>query len=134
MSSKKFIIEVEEGQSNCKECALYVGWRGCIRFASIDCDKYDYSTMKISEYNQEKNNTMSKSLRRSVTVDFDKMFEDLSYSDKVSFLSDKICDQRLADKLKIIDNALAEVEIMYFIRQHRDTAIKVLRGEGFEIH
>ena len=133
MASKKFIIEVEEGPSNCKECALYVGWRGCIRYASIDCDKYDYSTIKISEY-QEKNNTMSKSLRRSVTVDFDKMFEDLSYSDKVSFLSDKICDQRLADKLKIINNALAEVEIMDFIRQHRETAIKVLRGEGYEIH
>lgn len=133
MSKKRFIMEVEEGQSNCKECALYVGGRGCIRFASIDCDKYDYSTMKILEY-QEKNNTMSKSLRRSVTVDFDKMFEDLSYSDQVSFLSDKICDQRLADKLKIINNALAEVEIMDFIRQHRDTAIKVLKGEGYEIH
>lgn len=77
---------------------------------------------------------MSRSLRRSVTVDFDKMFEDLSYSDQVSFLSDKICDQRLADKLKIINNSLAEVEIMDFIRQHRDTAIKVLKGEGFEIH
>lgn len=133
MASKKFIIEVEEGQSNCKECALYVGWRGCIRFASIHCDKYDYSTMKISEY-QEKNNTMSKSLRRSVTVDFDKMFEDLSYLDKVSFLSDKMCDIRLADKLKVINNALADVEIMDLIRQHRDTAIKVLKGEGFEIH
>ncbi len=74
------------------------------------------------------------STRRSVTVDFDELFEDLSYSDQVSFLADKICDQRLADKLKIVNNALAEVEIMDFIRQHRDTAIKVLRGEGFEIH
>ena len=72
--------------------------------------------------------------RRSVTVDFDELFEDLSYSDQVSFLADKICDQRLADKLKIVNNALAEVEIMDLIRQHRDTAIKVLRGEGFEIH
>ena len=74
------------------------------------------------------------STRRSVTVDFDELFEDLSYSDQVSFLADKICDQRLADKLKIVNNALAEVEIMDFIRQHRDTAIKVLKGEGFEIH
>lgn len=74
------------------------------------------------------------STRRSVTVDFDELFEDLSYSDQVSFLADKICDQRLADKLKIVNNALAEVEIMDFIRQHRDTAIKVLRGEGYEIH
>ncbi len=52
MAIKKFIIEVEEGQSNCKDCPLYVGSRGCIRFASIDCNKYDYSTMKITEYNQ----------------------------------------------------------------------------------
>lgn len=100
MASKKFIIEVEEGQSNCKGCALYVGWRGCIRFASIDCAKYDYSTMKISEYNQEKNNTMSKSLRRSVIVDFNKMFEDLSYSDQVSFLADKMCDCPRESNLK----------------------------------
>lgn len=74
------------------------------------------------------------STRRPVTVDFDELFEDLSYSDQVSFLADKMCDQRLADKLKIINNALAEVEIMDLIRQHRETAIKVLRGEGFEIH
>ena len=52
MAIKKFIIEVEEGQSNCMDCPLYVKRRGCIRFASIDCDKYDYSTMKITEDNQ----------------------------------------------------------------------------------
>lgn len=73
-------------------------------------------------------------MKRSVTVDMDALFEDLCYYDQMSFLSDKICDQRLEDKLKIIRNALADVEIMDFIRQHRDTAIKVLKGEGFEIH
>ena len=77
---------------------------------------------------------MSRSLRRPVTVDFDELFEDMSYFEQISFLADKMCDQRLADKLRIINNALAEVEIMDLIRQHRDTAIKVLRGEGFEIH
>ena len=72
--------------------------------------------------------------KRPVTVDFDDLFEDLSYFDQMSFLTDKICDQRLEDKLKILRRALADVEIMDFIRQHRETAIKVLRGEGFEIH
>ena len=73
-------------------------------------------------------------MKRSVTVDMDALFDDLCYYDQMSFIADKICDQRLEDKLKIINNALAEVEIMDFIRQHRNTAIKVLKGEGFEIH
>ena len=72
--------------------------------------------------------------KRPVTVDFDDLFEDLCYFDQMSFLTDKICDQRLEDKLKIMNKSLAEVEIMDFIRHHRETAIKVLRGEGFEIH
>lgn len=73
-------------------------------------------------------------MKRSVTVDFDELFEDMCYFDQISFIADKLCDQRLEDKLRIINNALAEVEIMDFIRQHRNTAIKVLKGEGFEIH
>ena len=73
-------------------------------------------------------------MKRSVTVDMDDLFEDLCYFDQISFLTDKICDQRLEDKLKILRRALADVEIMDFIRQHRETAIKVLRGEGFDIH
>ena len=72
--------------------------------------------------------------KRPVTVDFDDLFEDLCYFDQMSFLTDKICEQRLEDKLKIMNKSLAEVEIMDFIRQHRETAIKVLKGEGFEIH
>lgn len=64
----------------------------------------------------------------------DDLFEDLCYFNQMSFLTDKICDQRLEDKLKILRRALADVEIMDFIRQHRETAIKVLKGEGFEIH
>lgn len=74
------------------------------------------------------------SMKRPVTVDMDDLFDDLCYFDQMSFLTDKICDQRLEDKLKIMNKSLAEVEIMDFIRQHRETAIKVLRGEGFEIH
>lgn len=73
-------------------------------------------------------------MKRSVTVDFDELFEDMCYFDQISFIADKLCDQRLEDKLKIIKKSLADVEIMDLIRQHRDTAIKVLKGEGFEIH
>ena len=73
-------------------------------------------------------------MKRSVTVDMDDLFEDLCYFDQISFLTDKICDQRLEDKLKILRRALADVEIMDFIRQHRETSIKVLKGEGCEIH
>ena len=73
-------------------------------------------------------------MKRSVTVDFDELFEDMCYFDQISFIADKLCDQRLEDKLKIIKKSLADIEIMDFIRQHRDTAIKVLKGEGFEIH
>ena len=72
--------------------------------------------------------------KRSVTVDFDELFEDMCYFDQISFIADKLCDQRLEDKLKIIKKSLADIEIMDLIRQHRDTAIKVLKGEGFEIH
>lgn len=72
--------------------------------------------------------------KRSVTVDFDELFEDMCYFDQISFIADKLCDQRLEDKLKIIKKSLADIEIMDFIRQHRETAIKVLKGEGFEIH
>lgn len=74
------------------------------------------------------------STRRPVTVDFDQLFEDMSYFDQMSFLEDKICDQRLEDKLKILRHALADVEIMDFIRQHTDVALKVLRGDGYVIH
>lgn len=73
-------------------------------------------------------------MKRAVTVDFDDMFDDLSYYEQISFLADKICDQRLEDKLKILRTALADVEIMDFIRQHTDVALKVLRGDGYVIH
>ena len=73
-------------------------------------------------------------MKRAVTVDFDDLFDDLSYYEQISFLADKICDQRLEDKLKILRTALADVEIMDFIRQHTDVALKVLRGDGYVIH
>ena len=72
--------------------------------------------------------------KRPVTVDFDDLFDDLSYFEQQSFLADKICDQRLEDKLKILRNSLTDVEIMDFIHKNADLAIKVLRGDGFEVN
>ncbi|MBR4155528.1 MAG: hypothetical protein IKU01_02335 [Bacteroidales bacterium] len=73
------------------------------------------------------------STKRSVTVDFDELFEDMCYFDQISFIADKLCDQRLEDKLKILRNSLTDVEIMDFIHKNADLAIKVLRGDGFEV-
>ena len=73
-------------------------------------------------------------MKRSVTVDMDALFEDLSYYDQISFIADKIQDQRMEDKMKIFRNSLTDIEIMDFIHKNVDLAIKVLRGDGFEIH
>lgn len=72
--------------------------------------------------------------KRPVTVDFDDLFDDLSYFEQQSFLSDKIQDQRMEDKLKIFRKSLTDIEIMDFIHKNVDLAIKVLRGDGFEVN
>lgn len=71
--------------------------------------------------------------KRPVTVDFDDLFDDLNYFEQQSFLSDKIQDQRMEDKLKIFRKSLTDIEIMDFIHKNVDLAIKVLRGDGFEV-
>ena len=73
------------------------------------------------------------SMKRSVTVDMDELFEDLSYYDQISFIADKIQDQRMEDKMKIFRNSLTDIEIMDFIHKNVDLAIKVLRGDGYEV-
>ena len=73
------------------------------------------------------------SMKRAVTVDLDELFNDLSYFDQISFIADKIQDQRKEDKLRIFRNALTDIEIMDFIHKNADLAIKVLRGDGFEV-
>ena len=72
-------------------------------------------------------------MKRAVTVDMDALFEDLSYYDQISFIADKIQDQRLEDKHKIFRSALTDIEIMDFIHKNIDLAIKVLRGDGFKV-
>ncbi len=74
------------------------------------------------------------SMKRAVTVDLDELFDDLSYFDQISFIADKIQDQRMEDKLRIFRNALTDVEIMDFIHKNVDLAIKVLRGDGYEVN
>lgn len=72
-------------------------------------------------------------MKRAVTVDMDELFEDLAYYDQISFIADKIQDQRMEDKFKIFRNALSDIEIMDFIHNNVDLAIKVLRGDGFKV-
>ena len=72
-------------------------------------------------------------MKRSVTVDMDDLFEDLAYYDQISFIADKIQDQRMEDKHKIFRSALTDIEIMDFIHNNVDLAIKVLRGDGFKV-
>ena len=72
-------------------------------------------------------------MKRAVTVDMDALFEDLSYYDQISFIADKIQDQRMEDKHKIFRSALTDIEIMDFIHNNIDLAIKVLRGDGFKV-
>lgn len=72
-------------------------------------------------------------MKRSVTVDLDELFDDLCYYDQISFIADKICDQRLSDKIKLINQALNKVEMMDLIRANTDTALMVLKNDGYKI-
>ena len=74
------------------------------------------------------------SLKRSVTVDMDELFDQLCYYDKISFVEDKIINSRHADKMKIINNAITKIEMMDLIRANLDTALIVLKSEGYNIH
>lgn len=58
MATKKFIIEVEEGRTECNdncpfreqgEMCIEVGWGSKKEF---NCDQYNLATMKITEYNE----------------------------------------------------------------------------------
>ena len=44
MATKKFVIEMEEGDTECKHCPI----EDCSKI-SIDCSKYNFATMKITE-------------------------------------------------------------------------------------
>jgi hypothetical protein len=59
-------------------------------------------------------------MKRAVTVDLDELFDDLSYFDQISFIADKIQDQRQEDKLRIFRKSLTDVEIMDFIHKNTD--------------
>ena len=51
MATKKFIIEVEEGETRCPKCPM--SGIGC---QYIDCHKYDLATMKVKEYDGKTTN------------------------------------------------------------------------------
>ena len=51
MATKKFIIEVEEGHTECKNCPFRVTSKGC---ATFECGRINLATMKIKELEEEK--------------------------------------------------------------------------------
>lgn len=54
MATKKFIIEVEEGQTICPQCPFQA--TDCTEeiYDVLNCGKYNLATMKIKEY-EDKN-------------------------------------------------------------------------------
>ena len=57
MATKKFLIEIKEGWTGCESCIACPDGN-CdmpIRILkTIDCDKYNFATMKITEMEEEK--------------------------------------------------------------------------------
>jgi hypothetical protein len=50
MATKKFIIEVEEGETGCFDCPFHDSEHAGCGGGIIDCSKYNLATMKIKEY------------------------------------------------------------------------------------
>ena len=56
MATKKFIIEIENGITKCKDCE-FCDVANCPVFYSdeiLDCNKYNLATMKIKKLEKEK--------------------------------------------------------------------------------
>ena len=51
MAKKKFLIEVEEGQTRCDECPEGIA---CVGLSSLHCCNYNLATIKIKELEEEK--------------------------------------------------------------------------------
>ena len=55
MATKKFIVEVEEGDTlNCESCPLFCKYCAEERLSLLQCTKYNLATMKIKELEEEK--------------------------------------------------------------------------------
>jgi tRNA(Ile2) C34 agmatinyltransferase TiaS len=46
MAKKKYLVEVEEGHTECKNCPFRVTSKGC---ATFKCGRVNLATMKITE-------------------------------------------------------------------------------------
>lgn len=52
---KKFRIEVEEGNTDCRFCPFYAGRGECVGpLKNLDCLEVNLATMKIKELGEEK--------------------------------------------------------------------------------
>ena len=55
MATKKFIIEVDEGYTNCEKCPLVnlEGFGECWVTDLVQCNEYNLATIKIKEYEED---------------------------------------------------------------------------------
>lgn len=60
MATKKFLIEVEEGETLCDKCPFFKFECRTDILSNIDCNEVDFATMKIKELEE---NNESKSNR-----------------------------------------------------------------------
>jgi hypothetical protein len=55
MATKKFIIEVDEGRTECEMCPyMSIKGLGCSSVQVLNCTMYNLATMKIKELEEEK--------------------------------------------------------------------------------
>jgi hypothetical protein len=53
MATKKFIIEVDEGRTECEMCPyMSIKGLGCSSVQVLNCTMYNLATMRIKEYNE----------------------------------------------------------------------------------
>ena len=54
MATKKFLIEVEEGETQCNDNCPFREYGKICNKTEFNCDKYNFATMKITEMEEEK--------------------------------------------------------------------------------
>ena len=70
-------------------------------------------------------------MKRSVTLDFDDMFDKLNYCEQLEFLKKKLKEQHYSDKIKIFEDSYTHTDLVNIITNNIDTAIDVV--EKYEL-
>lgn len=73
-------------------------------------------------------------MKKAITIDFEELFQKLSYYDQRECLQDYLKEMLSDDKELIIGNSLETHEMESLIDTHFDKAINVLRRRGLLVH